>query len=339
MTDDPTDSDFREQLGTAIAAALRGNEIDPEGEHQLRFIFIAESEPGIQGIVAELEPDGFACEVDQLDDGGWFCLAQKSLPIDVALLDTLGRRFLQLGRAKGGEFDGWDRVPTFEELLASGAELTIGKLDADEVDLEQYPHAVSVRLAESIQPVNRGERYEEPLGEALAEHELGAVTGGGSQLSAEGEIRFVRLDLQLANLDRAVTLVRRVVEEAGAPIGSTIEFEDDGRAETIEIGTHQAVAIYLDGASLPDEVYEQSDVNVLAGAIGAALENGTLGELRDYWEGSTETALYLYGPNAERVFAAVEPVLRGYPLGQNARVVIRPGTKGAEPREIRIPRR
>jgi hypothetical protein len=38
------------------------------------------------------------------------------------------------------------------------------------------------------------------------------------------------------------------------------------------------------------------------------------------------------------MFARVEPVLRGLPIGQNARVVIRHGRQRLNPREIRMPR-
>jgi hypothetical protein len=316
---------------------LREAGMEVAGEHQLRFMFVAEAESSIQALVAELELDGFPCVVDR--DDVWFCLAMKPMTIDVAALDALGRRFLRLGAEKGGEFAGWDRVPTLEEMIAAGAQRVVGVVNAGEVDLERYPHSVSVRLAESIQPVNRGERYEDPLTAALARHEMGVVTGGGSQLTAQGEIALVRLDLQLANLDRALTLVHRTVEELGAPIGSALEFERDGRPESIDVGTHQLVTIYLDGTSLPDEVYAQTDLGDLMDLIDAALDDKTLGEARDYWSGPTETAVYVYGPDAEAMFARIEPVLLRYPLGQNSRVVVKSGAGGKEQREVRIPRR
>jgi hypothetical protein len=44
----------------------------------------------------------------------------------------------------------------------------------------------------------------------------------------------------------------------------------------------------------------------------------------------------MYGPDAEKLFAAIEAVLRGYPLCQRARVEIRRGGPGAKSREIRL---
>ena len=329
--------DFREHLGATILHTLREAGMDVDAEHELRFLFVAEGELAIQALVAELEPDGFACAVDH--DGDWFCLAVKPMAIDVAALDLLGRRFLRLAAEKGGEFAGWDRVPTIEDVLASSAHRVEGALSAADADLERYPHSVSVRLAESIQPINRGERYEDPLATVLAEHQLGVVTGGGSQLTAQGEIAYVRLDLQLADLDHAVTLVRHTVEALGAPIGSAIELEIDGRAQSIAFGTHQVVTIYLDGTTLPDEVYAQSDLGELMELIDAALDDRTLGEARDYWSGPSETAVYVYGPDAGLMFTRIESVLESYPLGQNARVVIGSPESTAGSREVRIPRR
>jgi hypothetical protein len=48
--------------------------------------------------------------------------------------------------------------------------------------LGQYPHLVIVRIPEHIEPMDRGDRYEDPLDAKLKESGLGEVTGGGSQL-------------------------------------------------------------------------------------------------------------------------------------------------------------
>ena len=55
-------------------------------------------------------------------------------------------------------------------------------------------------------------------------------------------------------------------------------------------------------------------------------------------QGAEETGLFYFGPNADDMFARVEPVLRNLPIGQNARVVIRHGKKSLNPREVRMPR-
>ena len=57
-----------------------------------------------------------------------------------------------------------------------------------------------------------------------------------------------------------------------------------------------------------------------------------------FWQGPEETGIFCFGPDADAMFARVEPVLRRLPIGQNARVVVRYGKAALEPREVRMPR-
>lgn len=98
----------------------------------------------------------------------------------------------------------------------------------------------------------------------------------------------------------------------------------------------QAVLVYLDGHGLPDKVYQDNDLATLEDQLLEAIQAGSLGELDGNEIGPAETTLYMYGPDAERLFAGIESTLRGHPLCQNARVVIRYGEPGAEQREIRL---
>ena len=102
-----------------------------------------------------------------------------------------------------------------------------------------------------------------------------------------------------------------------------------------EFGKLQCLAIYLDGNSLPDEVYANLDFEAVVAVIGAAAGADSY---RGFWQGPQETGMFFFGPVAEAMFARVEPVLRGVPIGQNARVVIRHGKQSLRPRELRMPR-
>jgi hypothetical protein len=46
-------------------------------------------------------------------------------------------------------------------------------------DTMDFPHVVLARLYEHIEPIDRGERYEDPLQAILDEAKVGRVTGGG----------------------------------------------------------------------------------------------------------------------------------------------------------------
>src|ERR1700730_1390420 len=101
--------------------------------------------------------------------------------------------------------------------------------------------------------------------------------------------------------------------------------------------SQQAVLIYLDGVSLPDAIYEQYDLATLEDELIAAIEKEHLGEFDGNEMGPAQTALYPYGPDANRLFKGIEPLLLATPLCQNARVVIRRGGPGAPSTEVRLP--
>ena len=100
----------------------------------------------------------------------------------------------------------------------------------------------------------------------------------------------------------------------------------------------QAVLVHLDGAGLPSSVYDESDLATLDAQLRETLEGGRVGEFDGHEVGGGGATLFLYGPDAEALFAAVEPTLRAYPLCRGARVVVRFGPPGASEREVRLPR-
>lgn len=197
-----------------------------------------------------------------------------------------------------------------------------------------FPHVVVARVYEHIGPIDRGDRYEDPLHDVLEKANVGRVTGGGSQLDESGGIAFADVEIELADLDAALTLVADTLERAGAPQGSELIHASDGRVLR-EFGTHQCLAIYLDGTGLPAEVYADLDLDAVVDEIGAAAGTGSY---RGGWQGPAETAVFFFGTDADAMFAQVEPVLRRLPIGQNARVVLRHGKPGLNPREVRMPK-
>lgn len=100
----------------------------------------------------------------------------------------------------------------------------------------------------------------------------------------------------------------------------------------------QAVLLYLDGLSLPKETYEEYALATLEDQLIEAIESQSLGEFDGNEFGPNGTVLYMYAPNAEALFAGIEPILLAYPLCQNARVIVRQGGPGSQSREILLPR-
>ena len=96
---------------------------------------------------------------------------------------------------------------------------------------------VFVKIPESIMPIDRGEKYEDPLDSSLKQAEFGEVTGGGSQLSEPDKdgarhIEWVGIDVDLTDLAGGLPLLKSELKRLGAPVGTTIEYEINGEKKT-----------------------------------------------------------------------------------------------------------
>jgi len=80
-----------------------------------------------------------------------------------------------------------------------------------------------VRIPVSLQPMERSERFEDPLNEALTVADLGEVAGGGSQLGENDTIAYCGLDVVVKDRDRGLEVIRLVMRKLGAPEGTVIE--------------------------------------------------------------------------------------------------------------------
>jgi hypothetical protein len=94
---------------------------------------------------------------------------------------------------------------------------------------------VYAKLQDTVMPVERGSKYEDPLNDALAKAQFGEVTGGGSGLTKDGKIEYIGVDIELVNLDSALELARKKLLECGAPKGSVLQYEKDGKSVELPI--------------------------------------------------------------------------------------------------------
>lgn len=88
---------------------------------------------------------------------------------------------------------------------------------------------VYVRIPGEVWPVDRGDRFEDPLDEMLRQAKLGLVSGGGSSLGPEAEdgsrvVVFAGIDVDAYDLDGTRGLLRAQLPLLGAPVGTQIEY-------------------------------------------------------------------------------------------------------------------
>jgi hypothetical protein len=126
------------------------------------------------------------------------------------------------GNGFGCRFDGWS--PKRPRPAQSHDGNTPAVNEADGGELSPFPHLVIAKILDNVEPIERGEKYEDPLTAVLKEHGLGEVTGGGTQLNAKRQVEHVDLEIRLANLETGLELTRRTLRSLGAPRGSELHF-------------------------------------------------------------------------------------------------------------------
>lgn len=178
---------------------------------------------------------------------------------------------------------------------------------------------VVAELNHLLMPLDRGARYEDPLQDALSADGLGKVVGGGTMQLQSGEIEYIDMQVALTDMTRGIPFLVERLESFGAPKGSKIKVYDREPPREIPFGKVEGVGIYLDGVSLPDEVYATSDVNVVIEELNSRLTGH--GEMQSYWQGPRETALYFYGVSADEMKKRMSDFLAVYPLCAGARVL------------------
>ncbi len=166
-------------------------------------------------------------------------------------------------------------------------------------------------------PIARGDIYEDPLGEYLEANGLGEVSGGGTELSPEGDIEGIGIDITVrGDLQKTVELVISKLEELGAPRGSKILTE----ANEFEFGKTGCVLLQLSIETIKNAEGEDVLPQFTKGIHEALGEAGacTYSRPRDQWLNA-----YFYGPSAEqmekiiREFAEKDALCQGCQLSIN----------------------
>ena len=122
-----------------------------------------------------------------------------------------------------------------------------------------------------------------------------------------------------SGMDRRVNIFQKIIERW---LGG-----GEGRPE-------EAVFIHRRGAAREDQpAWRDITAITFDDRLEAAVSG--VGRFGGCERGPEEEVVALYGPDAERVFAQIEEMLRGYyTAGANVRIVIRQGVPGAAEREV-----
>lgn len=179
------------------------------------------------------------------------------------------------------------------------------------------PEMVIVRLNARLQPMHRGEFFEDPLDAKLKPAGLGEVSGGGTMQDKSGEIEYCDIELQMSDVtDATIDQLVALLEQLGAPKGSKVQIASS-QAER-DIGRAEGMAVYLNGTDLPDETYKSCDSNLVYSELDRLLAGK--GRVLSYWQGPTETAFYLYGDSFDDMKRRTAEFLATYPLCAKCRV-------------------
>lgn len=110
-----------------------------------------------------------------------------------------------------------------------------------------------------------------------------------------------------------------------------------GVSLTAAAADEQAVIIHL---KLSDPGFgaraEREQLFALEEAVAAAVARSATGEHDGNEVGDGEFVIFCYGPDADKLYAAVEPALRASSLSRGGTVVIRYGKPGARQREAKL---
>jgi hypothetical protein len=180
-------------------------------------------------------------------------------------------------------------------------------------------HALlQVRLNARLPNVQRGDRYEDPLAFWLEDRFPGSrVTGGGTLRGADGEPLSCGVDAEIVgDVDVILDGVIAFLEDIGAPRGSTATIVHGAHRP---FGVTEGMAVYLNGTDLDPDVYAAHDINEFFDRLHEATSG--VGRLQAFWEGRSETAIYVYGPSYADMQAAVADLVATHPLAARSRVV------------------
>ena len=107
---------------------------------------------------------------------------------------------------------------------------------------EENGYLLTLELNARLQPLDRGDFYEDPILEALEACGCGYVDGGGTLMQESGEVALCDIHIVLnGNTKENMDALLRIIDEIAVPKGSFL------KAEGLElpVGKLEGLALYL----------------------------------------------------------------------------------------------
>ena len=207
---------------------------------------------------------------------------------------------------------------------------------------------VVVNLKAKLRPEDQGE-LEDAFLDVCEQLNLQAdIVGGGSLLDDNGESFESVIEIALAECnDTIIDHIIGFFESTLAPKGSSLTIyepsassidsaiiqdtavEDtalDSEAEPainagrkIHFGHQEGLGLYLNGKDLAPKIYQKYDIRHVFDKCNSLLKG--VGMVNSYWQGYSETALYMYGDSYEQMVKRIEPFVSTYPLCNKSKMV------------------
>lgn len=174
---------------------------------------------------------------------------------------------------------------------------------------------ITLQLNARLQPMHRGDIYEDPIHDMLEEAGIGETTGGGTSMGANKEVQYCDVEIALKNNEKeTMDKLLQIIDEIGVPKGSFLKAQE----VNMPVGRLEGFVLYMNGTELPDEVYQTCDINYAIEQISNLLEGK--GQFMSYNEHLNDTALYFYGTSFDEMTSIIKPFLDEYPLCAKCRV-------------------
>lgn len=122
--------------------------------------------------------------------------------------------------------------------------------------------------------------------------------------------------------DQHINFIIQIFTSTLAPKGSKISIFENSTNDCKQafFGNQEGLAVYLNGTDLPNEVYKTHSALAVFKECDRILQAQNAGHVCSFWQGPTETALYMYGDNFTVLQESIEPFMTSYPLCQKSRI-------------------